>query len=105
MAPPEYVVIFCTAPAADAKAIAEALVDARLAACVNITTVDSCFRWRGDVCSEPEQLLIIKTRYDLIDPLIARIREMHSYEVPEIIALPIVGGYAPYLDWIREETG
>ncbi len=105
MASPEYVVVFCTAPEADAKVIAEALIDTRLAACVNGAAVTSCFRWEGKVCDEPERLLIIKTRSDRLDPLIERIREVHPYDLPEIIALPVVGGFAPYLDWIGEETG
>nr|WP_303714964.1 divalent-cation tolerance protein CutA [Methanoculleus marisnigri] len=101
---PEYVVVFCTAPAGEAEAIAKALVDARLAACVNVTGVQSCYRWEGTVKSEPERLLIIKTQQSLLDPLIARVKGLHSYDLPEIIAIPIVGGYTPYLDWIREET-
>lgn len=101
---PEYLVVFCTAPAGEAEMIAKALVDARLAACVNVTGVQSCFRWEGTVSSEPEELLVIKTQQRLLDPLTSRIKELHSYETPEIIAIPIVGGYAPYLDWIGEET-
>ena len=101
---PEFVVIFCTAPAGEAEDLARTLLDARLAACVNVTGVQSCFRWEGAVTSETERLLVVKTQYRLLDPLIERIRELHSYETPEIIALPIVGGYAPYLDWVREET-
>jgi len=101
---PEYVVVFCTTPAGEAEGLAKALVDAKLAACVNVTGVRSCFRWEGAVSSEPEELLIIKTQHRLLDQLIARIRGLHSYEIPEIIAMPIVGGYAPYLNWIREET-
>jgi len=101
---PEYLVVFCTAPVGEAEMIAKALVDARLAACVNVTGVQSCFRWEGTVSSEPEELLIVKTQQRLLDQLIARIRGLHSYETPEIIAMPIVGGYAPFLDWIGEET-
>lgn len=104
MDPPEFVVAFCTAPAGEAERLAKALVDERLAACVNITGVQSCFRWEGTVSNEPERLLVIKTQHRLLDLLIARIRELHSYDLPEVIAMPIVGGYAPYLDWIREET-
>jgi len=102
---PEYVVVFCTAPAGEAEQLAEALVGERLAACVNVTGVQSCFRWEGKVSNEPEQLLIIKTQQSLLDTLIARIKGLHSYETPEIIAMPIVGGYTPYLEWMREETG
>ncbi|HOB18969.1 MAG TPA: divalent-cation tolerance protein CutA [Candidatus Methanoculleus thermohydrogenotrophicum] len=101
---PEYLVVFCTAPAGEAEMIAKTLIDARLAACVNVTGVQSCFRWEGTVSTEPEQLLIIKTQHSLLDQLITRIRGLHSYDLPEIIAIPIVGGYAPYLDWIGEET-
>jgi periplasmic divalent cation tolerance protein len=101
---PEYVVVFCTAPAGEAETIAKALVEARLAACVNVAGVQSCFRWEGAVQSESERLLIVKTQQSLLDTLIARIKGIHSYDVPEIVAIPIVGGYAPYLDWIREET-
>ena len=101
---PEYIVVFCTAPAGEAEALATALVDARLAACVNVAPVQSCFRWEGAVSSEPEDLLVIKTQHRLLDPLVARIRALHRYDLPEVIAVPIVGGSAPYLDWIGEET-
>ncbi len=101
---PEYVLIFCTAPAQEAEILAKSLIDAHLAACVNIADVRSFYRWEGKVHDEPERLLIVKTQYNLLDPLIARIKALHSYDTPEIIAIPIVGGYAPYLEWIREET-
>ena len=101
---PEFVVVFCTAPAGEAEDLARALVDARLAACVNVTGVQSFYRWEGAVLDESERLLIVKTEHRLLVPLIERIQELHSYDLPEIIAMPIVGGSAPYLDWIREET-
>jgi len=101
---PEFVVVFCTAPAGEAEDLARALVDARLAACVNVTGVQSFYRWEGAVQDESERLLIVKTEHRLLVPLIERIQELHSYDLPEIIAMPIVGGSAPYLDWIREET-
>ena len=101
---PEFVVVFCTAPAGEAEDLARALVDARLAACVNVTGVQSFYRWEGAVQDESERLLVVKTEHRLLDPLIERIQELHSYDLPEIIAMPIVGGYAPYLDWMREET-
>ncbi|MDK2890810.1 MAG: periplasmic divalent cation tolerance protein [Methanoculleus sp.] len=104
MALPEFVVVFCTAPAGEAEKLAKALVDARLAACVNVADVRSCFWWEGTVESESERFLVAKTQHRLLDRLVERIRELHSYDVPEIIAIPIVGGYAPYLDWVREET-
>lgn len=101
---PEYIVVFCTAPVGEAERLAKALVDTRLAACVSITGVQSCFRWEGTVSNEPEELLIIKTQHRLLDLLVARIKELHSYETPEVIAMPIIGGSAEYLDWIRGET-
>jgi periplasmic divalent cation tolerance protein len=101
---PEFVVVFCTAPAGEAEDLARALVDARLAACVNVTGVQSLYRWEGAVQDESERLLIVKTEHRLLVPLIERIQELHSYDLPEIIAMPIVGGSAPYLDWIRGET-
>jgi len=102
---PEYIVAFCTAPASEAESLAKALVDAHLAACVNITGVQSFYRWEGRVLDEPERLLIMKTQNRLLDPLIEKIRDLHTYDLPEIVAIPIIGGYAPYLNWIREETG
>lgn len=101
---PEFVVVFCTAPAGEAEDLARALLDARLVACVNVTGVQSFYRWKGVIQNEAELLLIAKTEHRLLDPLIERIRELHSYETPEIIALPIIGGSALYLNWIREET-
>lgn len=101
---PEFVVVFCTASPGEAEPLAKALVDSRLAACVNVADVQSCFWWEGAVSREAERLLVIKTQHRLLDPLIERIRELHSYDLPEIIAMPIIGGYAPYLDWMREET-
>jgi len=98
------VVIYCTVPPAEAETIANAIVAEKLAACANIVPVRSIYSWKGDICDESEHLLIIKTRSSLIDRLTERIRELHSYEVPEIIALPIVAGHAPYMEWIQQET-
>ena len=100
----EIVVIFCTIPAAESEAMARALVEGRLVACVNIVPVHSYYRWNGEFCSEPEHLLIAKTRNSLKTEVIENIKKLHSYEVPEIIALPVVAGYAPYLAWVQAET-
>ena len=100
-----FVVVFCTAPAAEADALAAALVEAHLAACVNIEAVRSCFIWEGRLNFDEEALLIIKTKKDLFEPLRKRIAELHSYAVPEIIALPVVDGHQPYLDWLDQMTG
>jgi Uncharacterized protein involved in tolerance to divalent cations len=105
MDPPDCIMVFCTAPAGEAENLAGSLVDARLAACVNIVDARSCFWWEGAVSTEDERLLIMKTQHRLLDPLIERIRGQHTYDLPEIIAIPIIGGYGPYLNWIREETG
>jgi periplasmic divalent cation tolerance protein len=101
---PEIVVIFCTIPAAESEAMAREIVERRLVACVSIVPVHSCYRWKGEVCSEPEHMLIAKTKESMKNNVIAAIRQLHSYEVPEIIALPVIAGYEPYLAWVHDET-
>ena len=101
---PVIVVIFCTIPAAESEAMARALVERRLVACVNIVPVHSYYRWNGEFCSEPEHLLIAKTKESVAEATIAAIKRLHSYEVPEIIAVPVIAGYAPYLAWVQDET-
>jgi periplasmic divalent cation tolerance protein len=101
---PEIVVIFCTVPAAESEVMARALVEGRLVACVNVVPVHSYYRWNGEFCSEPEHLLIAKTKESVKTEVIRAIRELHSYEVPEIIALPVIAGYAPYLAWVDTQT-
>lgn len=88
----------------DADKIANALVDARLAACVNILPLSSVYRWKGKVERAEELLLLIKTRRPLFDKLRALLERIHPYEVPEVIALPIADGSGAYLDWIEKET-
>jgi periplasmic divalent cation tolerance protein len=97
-----YLVIYCTCPdQVVAERIAKALVSDRLAACVNIVPgITSIYRWQGRVHSDPELLLIIKSRSDVYPALEARIRELHAYEVPEIIALPVRQGSSAYLNWL-----
>jgi periplasmic divalent cation tolerance protein len=100
------VVVFSTCGSEDeAERVARALVEARLAACVNIVPgVRSVYRWKGAVEDAREWLLTIKTRRDLLPVMMAELRRVHSYDVPEAIALPIVDGLPEYLAWIREET-
>ena len=100
------VVVLITAPGEEEAArIAKALVDERLAACINIVKgVRSVYRWKGELCDEPECLMLVKTVADNFGPLEARVRELHGYEVPEIIALPVVNGFGAYLDWVEENT-
>ena len=105
--PPDVVVFLVTAPsAAEGERIATTLVEERLAACVNVVPgVISTFRWEGAVQREPEVLLIGKTRLERMPAVIARVQALHSYSVPEILALPILAGAGPYLAWLRDATG
>jgi periplasmic divalent cation tolerance protein len=80
------------------------VINEKLAACVQYTTIHSSYRWKGKVVMNEECLLLMKTRADLADELVAFIKKNHSYEVPEIIVTPIVGGYEGYLKWIVSET-
>ena len=100
----DIVVIFCTIPAIESEAMARALVERRLVACVNVVPVHSYYQWKGEFCSEPEHLLIAKTKRSMAEATIAAIKCLHSYDLPEIIAVPIVSGYAPYLAWVHAET-
>ncbi len=99
------VVVLVTCGTSDeAERIAKALVEKRLAACVNNTGVRSIYRWEGKVQDGHEHLLIIKTSRERFAALRAEIEGLHSYTVPEIIALPIVEGADPYLNWIEESV-
>ena len=89
----------------EAEKIAHALVERRLAACVNIVgPIHSVYRWQGKVETAQEQLLIVKTTAALFDVLSKTILELHSYELPECIQLPIEGGSAEYLEWIEQSV-
>ena len=99
-------VIFATAPNAEVGAmLARSLVDERLAACVNVLPgVRSFYRWEGSVHEDLEVLLIIKTQAACGEALAARIKDLHPYDVPEVLVLPAVGGSIPYLEWVETET-
>lgn len=101
----EPVIILTTAGAEEAPVIARALVTKRLAACVNSAGVSSIYRWKGEICEEREALLVIKTVRRLAEDVMGEIRDLHSYELPEMILLPVSGGYPPYLQWLIRETG
>jgi len=106
MAKPAYLVVFITTSSYDeARKIASALVDQRKAACVNIVPkVNSLFRWKGKIEEAEESLMVVKTRAELFTDVVSTVKSIHSYEVPEIIALPIIEGNADYLAWLKEET-
>lgn len=99
-------VVLCTVPSEEVGVrLARALLEEHLAACVNILPqVRSLYRFNGVIEDEREQLLVIKTRDDRYEKLEERIRDLHPYEVCEIVALPVVAGSRPYLDWILAET-
>jgi len=100
-----FLVSITTSSSEEAESIAEAIVQERLAACVNIVpAITSIYRWQGEVHRDGEVLLIAKSRPGLFDPLVARVKKLHSYEVPEIIALPITAGSKAYLKWIDESV-
>src|SRR5436190_7265619 len=100
------VLVLTTLPAdADAAAFAQALVESRLAACVNVLPVmESIYRWRGAIERDHERQLVMKTSRLSVDALWQRVRDLHSYEVPEFVVLPIVDGNHAYLQWIGEST-
>ncbi|MDH4161484.1 MAG: divalent-cation tolerance protein CutA [Nitrospirota bacterium] len=100
------VVVLITAGSEEEGAkIADALVAEHLAACVNlIPGIQSRFFWEGRVQQAAECLLICKTAASAVDRLIARIRELHSYSVPEVIAIPVIAGLPSYLTWVSEST-
>lgn len=101
----QYGVVLVTAPSvAEAEAIAQALVQEGLAACVSLMPIRSIYTWQGQLNKDEEWQLVIKTNLNRFTALEARIRQLHSYEVPEIIALPILYGSQHYLSWIAEQT-
>lgn len=100
------VVLVTCASAKEARKIARALVESNIAACVNLMSspVESIYRWKGKVASAKEFLLVIKTARKRFAAVQAEVRRLHSYELPEIIALPITEGSHDYLDWIGESV-
>ena len=98
--------MLCTVPsAAVAEQLARVLLEERLVACVNVLpAVRSLYRWQGQVEDAEELLLVMKTAYDRYEALEARVRELHPYEVCEVLALDVAAGSAPYLDWVLAET-
>ena len=99
--------VLSTLPNADAAAeLAWSLVNERLAACANVfPALRSIYKWQGKIQDENEVLVLFKTRQEHYEALKQRILELHPYEVPEVLAIPVERGYAAYLDWLAKETG
>lgn len=102
-----HIVVFVTASnKKEAARIAQGLVKNKLAACVNIIAkVESLFWWQGKASRAKEVLLVVKSQKKMLPKIIKLVRSLHSYDCPEVIALPIIGGYKNYLDWIDESVG
>ena len=103
---PEYVLVMTTLPA-DAAAVefARTLVEERLAACVNLLApMESVYRWAGQVETEPERQVVLKTSRARVNTLWERVRELHPYDVPEILAFEVAAGSPAYLEWLQQST-
>ena len=101
-----YIVLFITtATAEEAQRISRVLLEQKKVACVNIVPrVNSLFWWQDKLDSAEESLLIVKTKASLLSEIVPLVKEIHSYDIPELIALPIIGGNQDYLDWIQKEV-
>ncbi|OGC03619.1 hypothetical protein A2V82_08090 [candidate division KSB1 bacterium RBG_16_48_16] len=102
----EYLLVITTCSSQkEAEAIVDKVLQARLIACANIIpAVQSFFHWKGEISHEQEVVVLMKTQKKHLDELVEWIQVNHSYQVPEIIAIPIVGGNTDYLNWVKEET-
>ncbi len=99
-------VVFVSLPRDEARNLARALVENRLAACVNIVPkIESYFMWENEAQFDEESLLIIKSTVAKFDSLREFVQQVHPYELPEIIAVPVTAGLSEYVDWVRKETG
>ena len=99
------VIFITTGTDGEARRVAEVLLEQRKASCINIVpTVTSLFWWKDRIESDQESLLIVKGKASLLDEIVSLVKGVHSYDVPEVIALPIIGGNPDYLNWIGEET-
>lgn len=96
--------VFVTAPRREAGELGEKLVEEKLAACVNTFDLNSVYRWEGSVKRSMETGLLAKTSDEKLEPLVRRVEELHSYELPEILYTDIDGS-DPYLQWVKQETG
>ncbi|HEY9793749.1 MAG TPA: divalent-cation tolerance protein CutA [Candidatus Obscuribacterales bacterium] len=97
------IVVLVTCPAEHSEKLASTLVEEHLAACVNIVqSVKSIYFWDGKVCNDSEDLLVVKSRRSAWDQLRERVKQLHSYEVPEIVCFPLEDGYQPYMEWLNK---
>ena len=100
----DIVIAYSTVPPQETVRISQALLERHLVACVSIVPVRSVYWWKGKICDDCEDLLIMKTRSARVEELVAAMRSIHPYEVPEIVVLPVMAGNPSYLDWVRGET-
>ena len=101
----QYIIVLVTAPSQEeAGAIAHLLIEKKLAACVSMLPVTSVYTWDGQVQQDQEWQLIVKTTQSHFPQLATQVQQIHSYEVPELIALPILDGSQPYLNWIAAQV-
>ena len=99
------VIYITTGSISEAKKIGRTLVEEKLVACSNIISpIRSIYSWQGEICDDKEALMVLKTRKKLFKQIVKRVEELHSYDLPEIIAMPIIEGSEKYLSWINEET-
>jgi len=101
----ELVVLTTTSGREEAERLVKTLVEENLVACGNIVgPVTSIYRWKGALCTDPEHMVILKTRKDRLEEMSARLKGLHSYECPEILVLPVEAGFEAYMRWLRENT-
>ena len=101
----QYCLVYITAKdEEEASSIGQALVSEKLAACVNLHPIKSIFQWKGKINQEDEVALLAKTRAELANKVISRVKELHSYEVPCVIVLPLEKGNPDFLEWISQST-
>jgi periplasmic divalent cation tolerance protein len=103
---PNHIVIYITTGSiSEAKKIGRILVEEKLVACSNIiSTIHSIYSWQGKICDDKEALMVLKTRKKHFEQIVKRVETLHSYDVPEIIAIPIIEGSSKYMSWLNEET-
>ncbi|MCF7483531.1 divalent-cation tolerance protein CutA [Vibrio sp. J1-1] len=98
------IVLSTTANEQNRDQIIKGLLEAKLAACIQTMPIESHYVWEGEICNDTEWLLVIKTRRELYELVEEKIENLHEYEVAQIVQVPIVDGFNPYLEWLREST-